>query len=280
MSQPIRITVLVEDGPAPQDLMAEHGAAYWIVCGTRPLLFDTGQGPALEHNASALGISLGDAEAVILSHGHYDHAGGLARMLDGNRPVYGHPAALEAKFAQNDDGSARSIGMPKTNRAALTRKDVFCPVTAPTEIIPGVFATGPVPRVTPFEDASGPFFRDAGCTKPDMLTDDQSLFIPSPEGTIVVLGCAHAGVINTLEYVRGLTDGQPLAAVVGGMHLLSASKERIAATADALRALGVSLLSPCHCTGHCALEHFAALFRDSLRDCRPGSEFTFGRAEP
>jgi 7,8-dihydropterin-6-yl-methyl-4-(beta-D-ribofuranosyl)aminobenzene 5'-phosphate synthase len=113
-------------------------------------------------------------------------------------------------------------------------------------------ATGPVPRVTDFEDTGGPFFLDAACQVPDPLLDDQALYFESPKGTVVLLGCAHSGVINTLRYIRQLTGGRPVHAVMGGMHLVSASEQRLNRTIHELREMGIRHLGPAHCTGRTA----------------------------
>ena len=140
------------------------------------------------------------------------------------------------------------------DRAAIeSRRLRFVPASGPTEIIPGLWATGEIPRTTSFEDTGGPFFLDAAGTRPDLLPDDQAVYFLSRKGTVVLLGCAHAGVVSTLRYVRQLTDAAPVHAVYGGMHLLHASPQRLEATFQALRELDVKVLGPSHCTGRQAV---------------------------
>ena len=126
----------------------------------------------------------------------------------------------------------------------------------PQEIAPGVWTTGEVPRANDFEDVGGPFFLDEALTRPDPILDDQTVFFTGREGTMVVLGCAHAGVVNTLEHIRTLTHGAPLHTVVGGMHLERASERRMTETFAALRRLGVQRFGPNHCTGIAAIARF------------------------
>ena len=255
MTQEVRITVLVENTAEDADLLAEHGLAFWIDDGSQRILFDTGQGSVLLANAYRLGIDLSRLDAIVLSHGHYDHTGGLADALRGSRPgaVYTHPDALKPKFARNKDGTSRPIGMPEAARRALERhRDRLVLTEKPTALGAGLMLTGPVPRITDFEDTGGPFFLDASCRTPDPLLDDQAVFFPAAQGTVVLLGCAHAGVVNTLRYVRRLTDGCPIHAVLGGMHLLNASPDRLSRTIDALRELDIACLGPAHCTGRAA----------------------------
>ncbi len=278
MSEKIRVTLLVENTAAGEGMIAEHGLAYWIEIGGRSVLFDTGQGGALVGNAWKLGIRLEDAEAVALSHGHYDHTGGLPDALRGNRPVevFLHPAALAPKYARDLSGAGREIGIPYAARQALEKPSVHVRKTeSPAAVADGLTATGPVPRVTDFEDTGGPFFLDQPCKRPDPLTDDQSLFFECDKGTVVLLGCTHSGVVNTLRYVGELTDGRPIHAVIGGMHLVQATERRLEATLEEFRRLDVRLIAPCHCTGPRAAAAFWSAFPDRSAACHVAARFEF-----
>lgn len=249
--------------------MAEHGLALWIDDGSQCVLFDTGQGGVLLANAYRLGIDLSRLDAVVLSHGHYDHTGGLADALRGRHPsaIYAHPDALKPKFGRNKDGTGRSIGISDAiERTVHRHRDRLVVTEKPTAIGNGLMVTGTVPRVTEFEDTGGPFFLDAPCRTPDPLNDDQAVFFNSPRGTVVLLGCAHAGVINTLRYVRQLTQQRPIHAVLGGMHLVGASDERVSRTIDELRGMDIDILAPAHCTGRAAT---AALWHALPERCIP-----------
>ena len=109
--------------------------------------------------------------------------------------------------------------------------------------------TGEVPRQNDYETTGGPFYLEPERVHPDPLPDDQSLYIPTDKGTIVVTGCAHAGIVNTLDYVKKLTGDAPIRFVIGGTHLESASKERMERTFAELKRLGIREIHPCHCTG-------------------------------
>lgn len=278
MTSKVRVTVLVENTAQGPGMLAEHGLAYWIQWGDQQVLFDTGQGGVLAGNAYKLGIPLREADAVVLSHGHYDHTGGLAEALRSNRPmaVYLHPAALEAKYARNKDGTSREIGMPLPSRQALGQQGHRVVLTeTSTPVLDGLAVTGHVPRTTDFEDTGGPFFLDAACSTPDPLADDQSIFFDTKEGIVVLLGCAHSGVVNTLRYISDLSSGKPIHTVIGGMHLVQASPERNASTIEELRKFGVRLLAPCHCTGMPAMVALWNAFPGTCVACHVGRTFEF-----
>ncbi len=278
MTETATVTILVDNAPADPPLVVEHGLALWIEAGGSRVLFDTGQGTALGPNAEALGVPLDRADAVILSHGHYDHTGGLPTVLAGAAPalpVFAHRGILDVRFSIAAEAGPREIGIPTAGRDALDRRGHLVPTHAPTRVRGPLHVTGPIPHETDFEDTGGPFFTDSEGQHPDALDDDQAAWFDSAYGLVVLLGCAHAGVVNTLRHVRRLADGRPIHAVIGGMHLHAASEERIEATIAELRALDLRLLVPLHCTGHAAAIRLEEAFPDAFQAGKAGSVFTF-----
>ncbi|MFW6106695.1 MAG: MBL fold metallo-hydrolase [bacterium] len=268
-----KITVLVENTAGRRGLLGEHGLSFWIELGDKHVLFDTGQGHVLLNNARRLGIRLDHVDGIALSHGHYDHTGGLSDALRNARAttVYTHPAAFDAKYARNPDGSARDVGMPGLDEEMIRDMAELVLVEGPTEVCGGLYLTGPVPRTTEFEDTGGAFFTDRSCTQPDALIDDQAAFMETEAGTVVILGCAHAGVINTLQHIQALTRNRPIHTVIGGMHLLHASPERMDKTVAELRRLDVKRLLPCHCTGMAAVARLWQEFPGRCAACPVGT---------
>lgn len=278
MKQKVKITVIVENNATGNGLIPEHGLCFWLETGDSRIIFDTGQGMALPVNAGSLDIPIKQADAVVLSHGHYDHTGGLKTVMQlSTKPrVYLHPAAFGPKFACNEHKQSRFIGTPDDcKKAANELAADIIHTTRPTQIAGPIFATGEIPRTTEFEDAGGPFFLDQKCEQKDPFPDDQALFFESSRGTVVLLGCAHAGVINTLLYVRQLTKGKPVHAVIGGMHLLSASDERLDSTIEHLGRISPGLIGPAHCTGDKATEKIRKTFTREYFPCSAGTTIEF-----
>jgi 7,8-dihydropterin-6-yl-methyl-4-(beta-D-ribofuranosyl)aminobenzene 5'-phosphate synthase len=212
MKKTIVVTTLVENSVHARGLLAEHGLAFHLQAGPRSLLFDTGQSDLLLHNALKLRISLADAEAIVLSHGHNDHTGGInaARQVAPKARLFLHPAAIAPKFTANPDGTTRSIGMDVASAEAIRKAATGVVWTSkPTEVMEGIFVTGEIPRRNDFEETGGSFFRDPDSSQPDTLVDDQALYFDTQDGLVVLFGCAHSGVVNTLEYVRHLAGGRP-----------------------------------------------------------------------
>lgn len=265
----LRMTVAVDNRPGEEGLIAEHGLSIWLEHAGHCVLFDTGQGRALFHNTRPLNIALDDIDSVCISHGHYDHLGGLPVVLaQATMPrLFVHPGAFARKYSRVKEARGiprgRYIGVSRSEVATIRKLSNVVWTDTPMPVMGGMYITGPIPRITEYEDTGGPFFTDRECREPDPLTDDQALYVYTSEGLVVVLGCAHAGVVNTLTYIQWLTNSTRIHTVVGGMHLGGASARRIDATIDALRGLKIQRLMPLHCTGAEAMVRLSEAFPEA-----------------
>ena len=248
------LTVLV-DNQAGFGCVSEHGFALWIDTGDKHILLDTGQGSALAGNVRALGVDLGRTDALVLSHGHYDHTGAVPLVLGAasQARVYCHRGVTEPRYSIRD-GQVRDIRMPLASLRALDSLPAnrLHWTGGPESLGKGVGLSGVIPRCTDFEDAGGPFFFDTHGHRPDPIEDDQALWIATDQGLVVCTGCCHAGLVNTLTHLREITGEERIRAVIGGLHLGAASEERLEKTAIALRDIKPGLLVACHCTGEAA----------------------------
>jgi 7,8-dihydropterin-6-yl-methyl-4-(beta-D-ribofuranosyl)aminobenzene 5'-phosphate synthase len=273
---PVQITILA-DNQAEPGLAAEHGFSLWIEAQGKRILFDTGQGTALEPNVGALGLNLGETGILVISHGHYDHTGAIPFVLKnaGHVEVYGHPGVVLPRYAIRK-GVSKPIGMPGASKAAidsLPGKRMHW-VSQPVMLSESIGLTGPIPRETAYEDVGGPFFLDAEGKQADLLEDDLALWFRTDEGLVVCVGCCHAGLVNTLNYVRRLEKGAAIRAVIGGFHLHSADNRRLELTLAAVKALKPERVIPCHCTGEAAV----STLKNALGECvTPGAAGTLWR---
>ena len=262
----VRVTALVDNTPGDPRLGSEHGLSFWIETDNGPILWDTGQSGMFMENAAVLGIPVRGTKHIALSHGHYDHTGGLVKAL-AEAPeavVHVHPDVFVERFAPDRNGNeARSIGIPFDKSDIETRCSRLIESVEPQVILPGVSLTGEIPRVTDFEDTGGTFYLDEGLSEPDPIRDDQSLVIETDDGVVLLLGCCHAGLVNTLTHVEKNWGTRSFPLIAGGTHLLNATGERLRATVDALRNYRIGRFVPGHCTGENALDVFGKAFPDS-----------------
>jgi 7,8-dihydropterin-6-yl-methyl-4-(beta-D-ribofuranosyl)aminobenzene 5'-phosphate synthase len=273
------ITILVDNLARP-GLKFEHGFSAWIEVAGRRVLFDTGQGMGLAGNAEKLGIDLRTTDILVLSHGHYDHTGGLpfAIAQAPTAEIHVHPAATHLRYALRN-GIAKAIAMPEPVRTALERHPVGVSwTTQAQELTLDLGLTGPIPRLTNYEDTGGPFFVDSGGNEPDPIVDDMALWIRTGRGLVVVLGCGHAGLVNSVRHALKLSRENRLHAVLGGFHLNEASELRLGRTMAELQELAPELVVPCHCTGETAVERLKATFGEHVVRGAAGAVFRLGGA--
>ena len=265
-------------------LTARRGAT------TRTLLFDTGpEEYAFERNTQRLGVNLGSVEGIMLSHGHWDHAGamlsaiGLIRMHNGgaNVPYYAHPGMFRSRGMKMQNGGVRVMEDVPSVQELTDHGASVVSSAEPLAVLDDMFhISGEIPRVTAFERGLPGQVRrtdDGGWEADELLMDERWLGINvAGKGLVVLTACSHAGVINVLKHARASFPDVPLYAVAGGLHLSGTNERIIAATVQAMRDFGLSVIAAGHCTGWRAVTALANEFGDqTLVPLAVGKRFSF-----
>jgi 7,8-dihydropterin-6-yl-methyl-4-(beta-D-ribofuranosyl)aminobenzene 5'-phosphate synthase len=275
----VSVTVLVENMAGGGLVLGEWGLSFFVETEDHQILFDTGGGLTLLGNVRALNVNLKKAEAIVISHGHEDHTGGLVSALDncGSVDLFVHPAAFDTRYWK--DGTGVTAGrLPISRQQLLQRVRKLIETKEPTAVSNGMMVTGQIPRATDFEDTGvrANAFMDESLKTPDLILDDQAVFFRVPEGVVILLGCGHAGIVNTMRYVSELTGEPRIYAVVGGTHLISASPARLQKTIEALKKYDVQKIMLSHCTGVKAFAELAAAFPGRCSWPASGAGIRFG----
>jgi 7,8-dihydropterin-6-yl-methyl-4-(beta-D-ribofuranosyl)aminobenzene 5'-phosphate synthase len=276
MEKPMRVICVVDDAvQRSSPFWGEHGLALLIDTDGKRLLFDTGQsGTILLRNLGLLDIEPETIDALAISHAHYDHTGGLPALLKHLRsgtPLYASPDLFRERFSRKE-------GQPKNVGLRLTREELAGGLAlrlgaAPREILPGLWTTG---EITERPEAEGKsdyhLMREGEALVADAYRDDMALVLDLGDRLVLLCGCCHAGLLNTLAHVER-TFEQPIAIIAGGLHLTSATPEDLQRIGDVLAAMpALERVYPNHCSGEAAFVALTQILGPSVvRPCPAGT---------
>lgn len=261
----LKITTLVENTAFQRGFLAEWGLCMLIETAEKMILLDSGASPhAVSHNARRLGLDLSRVDVWVLSHGHYDHTGGMTAVLGSmgkEIEIIAHPSVWDLKYAHRSDPEwYEYCGNPYKPDELERLGARFSYSAEPTWITEDIVTSGEESMTTDFEAPDKILrLKKDGKYVPDTVMDDQSIYIRTNLGLIVVAGCAHRGIINVIRHGVELTKMDKVYLVVGGTHLFSAPQEQLEKTIEAFRTLGVEWIGVSHCTG---LKQAARLYQE------------------
>jgi len=261
----MRVTLLV-DNLARNGLRSEHGLSFLVETEEGFVLFDTGQSDAWLHNLKALGHKPAAITAVAISHGHYDHTGGLpdvARESPGAR-FFAHRECFTPKFARLN-GIKRYVGVPGDATPLRGRFELN---RTSTDVAPGVTLSGEVPLEVPVALYTR-FLTGDEEMRQDTFEDEQCVILQNGDRTAVLVGCAHRGIENNILAAMAVAGVSRIDMVAGGFHLGDAEEDRLESLSGFLSGIDIGQIACCHCTGMDAYFYLSSMF---------GSRVTVGRA--
>ncbi len=265
----IQITTLSENtASGPSELLGEWGFSVFVETEAANILLDTGHGVAATYNADIIGVDISTVDKMVLSHGHHDHTGGLREVLRRMKKdieITAHPDIWTDRYGRFQGQEAKYCGIPFQRSELENLGASFNLTREPVKIAENVMTTGEIPMVTEFEQtATNLFVKENDKLELDLVLDDQALIIKTGPGLVIILGCAHRGVINTVYHAQKITGVEDVALVLGGCHLIGSNEEQIKQTIAALKELEVQKIGVSHCTGMAATVMMAGEFGDSF----------------
>jgi 7,8-dihydropterin-6-yl-methyl-4-(beta-D-ribofuranosyl)aminobenzene 5'-phosphate synthase len=272
-----RVYVLSDNNSGKMGFRSEHGLSLLIVlANSHQWLWDVGQSSLFLENAAKLGFDLSQLQGLALSHGHYDHTGGLATLhskLSFRGPIFAHPSFSEARYKREQGATPRNIGL---NLEPLVQTSLgFNAVREHCDLDEGLSMCSDIPRRKGLFQAVEEYFFDTEASRPDFVRDDSCLVVHTTKGPVVILGCCHSGLANTLQHLREVTGLKSIHAVIGGLHLLTAREAALQETLEMLREYSIQSIYPCHCTGEKAVRFLKENLPGAVLDIGTGTIIEF-----
>jgi len=244
---------VLSDNKSVNGISKEHGLSFLIEREGKTLLLDTGSGRNFLHNAAHLGLSLNNLQALVLSHGHYDHTGGVGELLRRwpQIPLFAHSSLLNQHYSLHGDGKFYNIGVDSAHRDLIRSlpEGQWIKVEEKKEVLPGIFAVSFIGRVEDYSLGTNGFFQDPRGLQADIVPDDLSLLIRQDNGDHLICGCCHSGLKNTIGHLEKHFSSLKLHSLMGGFHLSHAEDEQILELGQWIESLNIKRLICSHCTG-------------------------------
>ncbi len=272
----VEISILVDKTSGRSDFLCEHGLSALVRGPGRTLIFDTGSTPdPLLHNAERLGVDLYAIDGAVISHGHYDHTGGLGALVNirADLTIYIHPAAFSRRWSELKGQPLRDVSCPHSVAALSKAGARLYFVKAPEKIADWLVLSGPVGG--PSNGPSGFIVKRSDQIIPDVFTDEMFMLIKGHCGWVLLSGCCHRGLHNTLRMAKFLTHDEPISAVVGGLHLQHADQDQMDEVIDVINRYGQPDLYPCHCTGNPATMYLQDNLPGKVHPLEAGDQIEF-----
>jgi 7,8-dihydropterin-6-yl-methyl-4-(beta-D-ribofuranosyl)aminobenzene 5'-phosphate synthase len=273
---PLSIAICCDNTPSAPEFASEWGFAAAIGLPNGNLwLFDSGKSDILVNNCRMMGIDFLSARGLILSHGHYDHAGGIPALLKTgfNGQILGHPGCTRSRYRIKQGGKPTPIGIPE--EVLVLSRERIRPIPVDGRIDRGLRALSPISRKPGLFQATRYFFLDPEGTRPDLVEDDLALLLDSGQGPVLLLGCCHSGLANTLYAAKERFGTDSIHAVVGGLHLKGAGPAAVEEAAAVLEEFRVMEIYAGHCTGEQEMLMLADLLPGRVMPLGSGRVLTF-----
>jgi 7,8-dihydropterin-6-yl-methyl-4-(beta-D-ribofuranosyl)aminobenzene 5'-phosphate synthase len=273
----ITFTTLCENTVGSPGFAGEWGLSVLVQTGDHNILFDTGAESAAVKNADKIGFDLKTVDTIILSHAHGDHTGGLREVLKRTRrpKIIAHPALWNPKFKRVMPGESLKYNGIPFRREEIEKFAELCLSKEPLKLSASTTTSGEISQTTDFEiPGSQFFFRKNNELHQDDFIDEQALIIQTPEGLVIVSGCAHRGILNTIHHARKITGEDTVHTVLGGTHLYPKELSDVRKTISELLNLGVQNIGVSHCTGLPAAMQLASAFGNRFFLNNTGSSHT------